>query len=61
MFLNIVVNGFIFTLMEEPGFMLSIAALIGLQWQERQVKRMQYYETLYAIGRAKSLVEVEPN
>lgn len=61
MFLNIVVNGFIFTLMEEPGFMLSIAALIGLQWQERQVKQMQHYETLYATGRAKSLVEVEPN
>jgi len=61
MFLNIVVNGFIFTLMEEPGFMLSIAALIGLQWQEQQVKRMQHYETLYAIGRAKSLVEVEPH
>jgi len=61
MFLNIVVNGFIFTLTEEPGFMLSIAALIGLQWQERQVKQMQHYETLYATGRAKSLVEVEPN
>ena len=61
MFLNIVVNGFIFTLTEEPGFMLSIAALIGLQWQERQVKQMQHYETLYAIKRAKSLVEVEPN
>lgn len=61
MFLNIVVNGFIFTLMEEPGFMLSIAALIGLQWQERQVKQIQHYETLYAIGRAKSLVEVELN
>ena len=61
MFFNIIVNGFIFTLMEEPGFMLSIAALIGLQWQEQQVKRMQHYETLYATGRAKSLVEVEPN
>ena len=60
-FLNVVVNGFIFTLMEEPGFMLSIAALIGLQWQERQVKRIQQYETLYAIKRANSLVDVGLN
>ena len=32
--LNVLVNGFIFTLMEEPGFMLTTAAFLGLRWQE---------------------------
>lgn len=58
-FLNIVVNGFIFTLMEEPGFMLSVAALIGLQWQERQVRRMQHYQTLSAISQSRLLPAIE--
>lgn len=30
--------GWIFTQMEEPGYMLFIATLIGLQWQENQSK-----------------------
>jgi hypothetical protein len=30
--------GFIFTQMEEPGYMLSIAAIMGLSWQEQQLK-----------------------
>lgn len=30
--------GLIFTQMEEPGYMLFIATLIGLQWQENQIK-----------------------
>ncbi|MBE9155749.1 hypothetical protein IQ265_02725 [Nodosilinea sp. LEGE 06152] len=32
--LNVLVNGFIFTTMEEPGFMLTIAVLLGLRWHE---------------------------
>jgi hypothetical protein len=32
--LNAIVNGFIFTTMEEPGFMLTIAVLLGLRWHE---------------------------
>lgn len=36
--LNVFSFGLIFTQMEEPGFMLFIAALIGLQWQESQHK-----------------------
>lgn len=32
--LNVMVNGFIFTIMEEPGFMLTIAVLLGLRWHE---------------------------
>ena len=34
--LSIFVIGFIFTQMEEPGYMLSMAMLIGLRWHERQ-------------------------
>ncbi|XHX79231.1 MAG: hypothetical protein RBJ76_04670 [Stenomitos frigidus ULC029] len=41
---NVIVNGFVFTLLEEPGFMLTVAVLIGLQWQERQLKRQQQQE-----------------
>jgi hypothetical protein len=32
--LTVFVNGLIFTQMQEPGYMLYIAALIGLRWQE---------------------------
>jgi hypothetical protein len=32
--LNIFVHGLIFTQMQEPGYMLFMAALIGLRWQE---------------------------
>lgn len=32
--LNVIVNGFIFTLMEEPGFTLTSAMLVGLRWHE---------------------------
>ncbi|MBD2359404.1 hypothetical protein H6G41_33320 [Tolypothrix sp. FACHB-123] len=31
-------NGLIFTLMEEPGYMLSVATLLGLRWQEQRIK-----------------------
>ena len=37
--LAVFVMGFIFTQMEEPGFMLSIAFILGLAWQERQLKK----------------------
>lgn len=32
--LTVFVNGLIFTQMQEPGYMLYVAALIGLRWQE---------------------------
>ena len=35
---NILVNGFIFTLMEEPGFTLTSIMLIGLRWHELRIK-----------------------
>ncbi|AFY36228.1 hypothetical protein [Calothrix sp. PCC 7507] len=31
-------HGFIFTQMQEPGYMLSVAAFIALRWQEEQVQ-----------------------
>ncbi|WP_414549654.1 hypothetical protein [Anabaena sp. CCY 0017] len=37
--LAVFVLGFIFTQMEEPGFMLSIAFILGLAWQERRLKK----------------------
>ena len=39
--LSILVLGFIFTQMEEPGYMLSIALLLGLAWQEKRFKLRQ--------------------
>jgi hypothetical protein len=41
MMLTVMVNGFIFTLMEEPGYMLSIATLIGLRWQEQRIANIR--------------------
>jgi hypothetical protein len=34
--LNILIVGLIFTQMEEPGYMLSIAMFVGLQWHEHR-------------------------
>ena len=39
--LCIVVLGFIFTQMEEPGYMLSIAMIIGLSWQENWLQKQR--------------------
>jgi hypothetical protein len=39
--LSILVLGFIFTQLEEPGYMLSIALIIGLAWQEKRLKLQQ--------------------
>ena len=38
MMLTVMIHGFIFTQMEEPGYMLCIAVLIGLKWQDNQIK-----------------------
>jgi len=39
--LNVVVIGFILTQMEEPGYMLTVASLIGIRWQETQVEKYE--------------------
>lgn len=36
--LNVIVNGFIFTLMEEPGFVLTSVILVGLRWHELTIQ-----------------------
>ncbi|ARV58404.1 hypothetical protein BZZ01_06915 [Nostocales cyanobacterium HT-58-2] len=38
--LTVLVFGFIFTQMEEPGYMLSVASLIGLRWQEQRLAKV---------------------
>lgn len=37
--LNILIFGGIFSWMEEPGYVLFVASLIGIQWQEYQLKQ----------------------
>lgn len=39
--LTVLVHGLIFTQMQEPGYMLFIATIIGLQWQEYQSKSQE--------------------
>ena len=41
MMLSVLIFGLIFTQMEEPGYMLSVASLIGLRWQEIQVEKRE--------------------
>lgn len=37
--LNVFIFGLVFSQMEEPGYMLSVATIIGLQWQEHQRRK----------------------
>lgn len=41
--ITILLNGLIFTQLEEPGYMLSMTALIGLRWHESQQERRTSY------------------
>lgn len=41
--LSVFVVGFIQAGLQEPGFMLYVAALLGLRWQELQYKKQQKY------------------
>jgi hypothetical protein len=38
--LSVFVIGFIFTQMEEPGYMISIAFLLGMDWQEKRLENI---------------------
>ncbi|MEO0836702.1 MAG: hypothetical protein AAFY16_12135, partial [Cyanobacteria bacterium J06642_3] len=40
--LTVVVFGLIFSQLEEPGYMLSIACIIGIQYQEYRIKRTKH-------------------
>jgi len=44
--LSVFVIGCIFTQMEEPGYMISIAFILGLSWQEKNLEK-QIQETNY--------------
>ena len=48
--LSVISNGFIYTLMEEPGFVLTSILLVGLRWHElrlqAQTKRQQLIKTV---------------
>ncbi|HHP7244128.1 MAG TPA: hypothetical protein ACFE0H_05520, partial [Elainellaceae cyanobacterium] len=37
--LNVCVHGFVFTQMEEPGYMLFIAIIVALRWQEHHKRQ----------------------
>jgi hypothetical protein len=47
MILNVVLNGFVFTLMEEPGFMLTVVILVGLHWQEKRLHQRLRQQSHY--------------
>lgn len=46
--LTVFVHGLIFSQMEEPGFMLFIVMIIGLQWQHRRIRDLQLKQLGYA-------------
>lgn len=52
---NVVVFGLIFSQMEEPGYMLYVASMIALQYQERQCKKLTIaYPELVKVGQPSS-------
>lgn len=57
--INIAVNGFIFTLMEEPGYTLTSMLLIGLRWHElrlqSQTRQTRSFSNYLPVKQLKSL------
>ena len=45
--LSIFIMGLIFTQMEEPGYMLSIAYILGLSWQEQKLSQTKIVSSKY--------------
>lgn len=39
--LTVLIHGFIFTQLQEPGYMLTVACLVGLRWNEHQLEKQQ--------------------
>lgn len=46
--LTVVAHGLIFSQMEEPGFMLFIVMIIGLQWQQKRIRELQLKQLQYS-------------
>jgi hypothetical protein len=57
--LTVLVHGFIFTQMEEPSYMLYIAALIGLIWQERQVWQQEQRQQMQLMAQMQQIAQLE--
>lgn len=53
--LSIFVLGLIFTQMEEPGYMLSMAFLIGIRWHEKRIAAQNY-----ASSKARKMIFLMP-
>jgi hypothetical protein len=45
--LTVMIYGLIFTQMEEPGYMLSVASIIGLRWQEQRIAKATRQQALH--------------
>ncbi|MEA5598354.1 hypothetical protein [Rivularia sp. UHCC 0363] len=56
--LNVFVNGLIFSQMEEPGYMLFVAVLIALQWQDRQINKSLKQRSAYIYAGANPSLEI---
>jgi len=58
MMLTVMIFGFIFTQMEEPGYMISIAILIGMRWQERHISMRSHHRSSYLVTDADPRIEM---
>lgn len=47
--LTILAHGLIFSQMEEPGFMLFIAMIVGLQWHRKRIYQRQLKQVEYSV------------
>ncbi|NJR59658.1 MAG: hypothetical protein HC769_12915 [Cyanobacteria bacterium CRU_2_1] len=60
--LNVFVNGFIFTLLEEPGFVLTVAVLVALRYEEKILRQQlqnqpyQFVEVNYPLRASDDLL-----
>ncbi|NEU76742.1 hypothetical protein PI95_030600 [Hassallia byssoidea VB512170] len=45
--LSVAIFGCIFTQMEEPGYVIPVAAIIGLRWQEEQMSKRSPHHPMY--------------
>lgn len=56
--LAVVVMGGIFTQMEEPGYMVSVAFILGLNWHEQLLRRQEKVEQAFDLA---SSEQINPN
>ncbi|PMB26032.1 hypothetical protein [Fischerella thermalis] len=56
--MSVAVFGFIFTQMEEPGYVISVAAILGLRWQEVQLTKQSRDRQLQLIYNSNPQLEL---